>query len=71
MIIELPPNIYRLKIQNKYIPLDYGTGIDGGIFDYTNFGKSMFKPTIYWKNHKRTDMITYSEEINHAELEKA
>ena len=61
LIIEIPPKIYRLKVQNKYIPLDYGTKIDGGIFDYTHFGKSIFKPTIDWNNHKCTDIITYSE----------
>ena len=71
LIIELPPNAYRLKVQNKYIPLDYGTEIYGGIFDYTHFGKSMFKPTTDWTNHKRTDMIPYIEEIDRAELEKA
>ena len=70
LIIEIPPNIYRLKVQNKYIPLDYGTKIDGGIFDYTHFGKYTFKPTINWKNHKRTDMITYSEEIDRSKLGK-
>ena len=64
LIIELPPKIYRLKVQNKYITLDYGSKIDGGIFDYIHFRKSMFKPTIDWANHKRTDMITYSKEIN-------
>ena len=71
MIIELPPKIYRPKVQNKYIPLNYGTKIDGGIFDYTHFGKYTFKPTINWKNHKRTDMITYIEEIDRDELEKS
>ena len=30
LIIELPQNIYRLKVQNKYIYLDYGIKIDGG-----------------------------------------
>ena len=71
LTIELPSNIYRLEVQNKYIPLDYGTKINGGIFDYTHFGKSMFKPIIYWTNHKRTHMITYRKEINRAELRKA
>ena len=71
LIIGLPQKIYRLKVQNKYIPLYYGTKIDRGIFDYTHFGKSVFKPTIYWKNHKRTDMVTYSKEIDRAELEKS
>ena len=71
MIIELPPKIYRPKVQNKYIPLDYGTKIDGGIFDYTHFGKSMFKTTIDGTNHKRTEMITCSKEIDPDELEKS
>ena len=46
LIIDITPKIYTLKVQNKYIPLDYGIKINGGIFDYTHFGKSMFKPTI-------------------------
>ena len=70
LIIEIPPNIYRLKVQNKYIPLDYGTKIDGGIFDYTHFVNSVFKPTIDWMNHKCTERINYSEEIDLSELEK-
>ena len=64
LIIEVPPNIYRLKVQNKYIHLDYGTKINGGVFDYTHFVKSMFKLTIDWTNHKHTDIITYSKEID-------
>ena len=70
MIIELPWKIYRLKVQNKYIPSDYGTEIDGCIFDYTHFRKSIFNPTIDWRDHKFTDMITYSEEIDLPELKK-
>ena len=46
LIIDPPPKIYRLKVQNKYIPLEYGTKIDRGTFDYTHFGKSMFNPNI-------------------------
>ena len=30
----------------------------------------MFKITIDWTNHKRTDMITYSEEIDRSKLGK-
>ena len=70
LIIDITPKIYTLKVQNKYIPLDYGIKINGGIFDYNHFGKSMFKPTIDWTNHKRTDIITCSEDIDRAELEK-
>ena len=70
LIIEIPPNIYRLKVQNKYIHIGYGTKIDGGIFEYIHLGKSMFKQTIDWTNHKRTKTITYSEDIDRAELEK-
>ena len=71
LIIDLPPEIYKLKVQDKYIPLDYGTKIEGGIFDYTHFEKSMFNPTIDWTNHKHTDTITYSKDINRSELEKS
>ena len=61
LIIEIPPKIYRIKVKNNYIPLNYGTEIDGDIFDYTHFGKYMFKPTIDWMNHKGADIITYSK----------
>ena len=30
----------------------------------------MFNPTIYWINHKRTDIITYNKEIDRSELGK-
>ena len=71
LIIEIPINIYRLKVQNKYIPLDYVTEMEGGILYYTHFRKFMFNPAIDWTNHKRTYITTYSKDIDQAELGKS
>ena len=60
---DTPKNIWRPKVKNRYIPLDYLDDIDDGLFDYTNYGKSVFKQKVFWKAHTRNDIITY----NHAE----
>ena len=62
-MIDTPKQIYRHKVNNSYIPLNYWGGIDERSFDYTHYCKSVFKPKFDWKSHIRNDIITY----NHAE----
>ena len=61
-IIDNPQKIWRHKVQNRYIPLDYLNDIDNGLFDYTHYGKSVIKPKVDWKAHTQNGIITY----NHA-----
>ena len=63
LMIDKPKKIWMPKVKNQYIPLDYSDDIYNGFFDYTHYGKSVFKPKFYWKAHTRNDVITY----HHAE----
>ena len=53
--------IWRPEVQNRYIPLDYSDEIVSGLFDYTHYGKSVFKPKVDCKAHTRNDIITYNQ----------
>ena len=55
---------------NRYIPLDYSDDIDDGFFDYTQYGKAVFKPRVNWKAHTRNDIITYNHAYDWYELNK-
>ena len=55
---------------NRYIPLDYSDDIDDGFFDYTQYGKAVFKPRVNWKAHTRNDIITYNHAYAWDELNK-
>ena len=59
-MIDNPNNIWRPKVQNRYIPLDYPDDIDKGLFDYTHYGKLVFKPKVDWNSLTRNDIITYN-----------
>ena len=67
-MINIPPKIYRPKPENKYIPLDYGTEIDDGVFDYAHYGKTVFRPSKRWADKERDDLIAFDEENDLAEL---
>ena len=56
-------------MKNKYIPPDYNTDIDDGIFDYTNYGNCFFKRTPErFKHHTRSDIILFDNKIHSSEL---
>ena len=69
-IIKDPLKIWRPKVKHKYTSIGNGTDIDGGIFDYTNYGNTVFKPKLDWNNHKITDIVRYDHEKYWAELKK-
>ena len=62
-MIDAPEKIWRPKVKNGYIPIDYSDEIDDGLFDYINNGKAVLKPMVDCKAHTQNDIITY----NHAE----
>ena len=51
LIIDTPKNIWKNKVKNRYIPHDYSDDIDNGLFDYSYYGKAVFKPKVDWKAH--------------------
>ena len=59
-MIDTPKMIWKPKVKNRYIPLDYSNDIDDGLFYYTHYGKAAFKPKLDWKAHTRNDIITYN-----------
>ena len=61
-MIDTPKKIWRYKVQNWYIPLDYSDDIDDGSFDYHYYGNSIFRTNFDRKAHTRNDIIMY----NHA-----
>ena len=69
-MIYKPRKIWRSKVKNWYITLDYSDDIDDGFFDYTQYGKSLFKPKVDCKVHTRNDMITYNNSEDRDELTK-
>jgi len=67
----LPPKVWRPKQQNKYIPLDYGDDIQEGHFDFSEHGKTVFRPPAReWKTSERDDIIQYNAATHAAELDK-
>ena len=59
-MITLPPKIWRPKPLNKYIPIDYAYDVDDGIFDYSFYGKTVFRPTQRWSDRPMNDMINFA-----------
>ena len=48
LTITLPPKIWRSKPPNRYILIDYAKDADNGIFDYSHYGKTVFRPKKRW-----------------------
>ena len=59
-------------MQNKYKPPNYCSDIDEGIFEYPEYGRCAFKPSINheWHEGDRTDIITFDEDRDAKELFK-
>ena len=67
-IIEVPPKVWRPKVINKYIPVDYADDIDDGIFDFECYGKTFFRPKGEWSEGTRTDIIAFDPTEHSKEL---
>ena len=48
LAIELPTKIRRPKALNNYAPVDYSDDIDEGVFDYSHYSKTIFRPNLKW-----------------------
>ena len=69
-MIEVPPKIWRPKVVNKYIPPDYANDIDECVFDFPQFGNTVYRPPSPWVDHDRTDLILFDTAVHKAELTK-
>ena len=63
-MIETPPKIWRPKPISKYIPPEYNSDIDEGIFEAEDFGsRTVFKPkTITATATPREDIISFGDQ---------
>ena len=62
--------MWRPKVENKYIPLEYGNDIDDGVFDFKQCGNKVFRPAKTWADKPRSDLILYDVKKDTAELDK-
>ena len=62
LLITIPPKVWRPKVINRYIPIDYSSDIDEGVFDYKCYGKAVFRPIVSWNDTERQDIIFYQED---------
>ena len=70
LAIELPSRVWRPKVLNKYVPIDYSNDIDEGIFDYSHYGKADFSPNVQWADIPRLDLITFDAKHDMSKLDK-
>ena len=67
-MIDVPPKIWRPKPENKYIPLDYATDVDEGVFDFAHHGNTVFRPRKRCADKERDNLITFDAENDMADL---
>ena len=70
LVIELPTKVWHPKVLNKYDPIDYSDNIDESIFDYSHYGKTVFRPKLKRADRPRHNLITFETKKDIAELEK-
>ena len=44
LLFNIPPKVWNPKAINRYIPADYLSDINEGVFDYKYNGKAVFRP---------------------------
>ena len=69
MVIEVPPKIWKPKVVNKFRVPD-NSDLDDGVFDFTNYGKCVFKPKGSWDPGTRNDIILFDSSVDSKELLK-
>ena len=62
MLTEVPLEVWRPKVQNKYITPDYTNDVDEGVFDFEQYGKALYRPQQTWKEGICTNLITFNDE---------
>ena len=68
-MIEVPPKMWRPKQMNKYEPPEYATDISEGVFDFANYGNTVFRPSDKpWDKGIREDQIIFNDKEHRKEL---
>ena len=55
---------------NKYIPVDYYSDVDEGVFDYQQYGHAVFRLAEEWKDITQEDIIMYNDKKDKTEFEE-
>ena len=70
LAIDLTTKVWRPKVLNKYVPVDYSDDIDEGVFDYSRYSKTVFRPKLKRADRPRHNLITFETTKYLAELDK-
>ena len=66
----MPPKIWRPKPDSKYIPLQYSDDIDEAAFDFSKYGKTVFRPSVPWVDRSCSDLIQFDKATDQQEFDK-
>ena len=50
-------------------PIDYAKDVDNGTFDFSHYGKNVFRPKKQWSERPQTDLIHFDALTDMAELD--
>ena len=62
-MIEVLHKIWRPRQENKYRVPDYSDDIDGIIFYYKVYAKSIFKPNLSWESGNIDYVIVFDNKL--------
>ena len=68
LLINISSKVWRSKVINTYIPVDYSSDINEAVFDYKYYGEAAFRPMSKWKDVYRQNIISYHEDEDDDEL---
>ena len=71
LLIEVPPKIWRPKVQSQYRLPEYATDVDDGVFDYKHYGNCVFRPHRSWDPGTRRDIIIFDHSKHNDELQRS
>ena len=69
-MIGIPPKIWRPKLQNRYIHIDYSNDVNEGVFDFSHYGRTVFCPKIKWSDKDWDEIILFDKASDTEELIK-
>lgn len=55
---------------NKYLHIEYTNDIDEVVFNYSHYGKAVFKPILQWTDESRFYLNNFNTTNDVAELNK-
>ena len=67
-LIDIPPKVWRPKVQSRYKLPEYTNDISEGVFDFTHHGKCVYKPKLTWEDRQRDDIISFDEDLHMEDL---